>query len=202
MADLLSQSQIINLVFFIFLLGCKLSCLHACPLPPTEVCNDCDVLNYISSSHTNQSTISPTVIINLQQSINNPTDFARFIHSNDNEDFSFDATNLSPSRCLPTQRETGTPCTQSVVMVGENHPTCTWNYTCNYSPNRFPQYIWKAQCATAPDGYRIHAINYLIPILKLESEVGADCLPFQGANTVYRWGIEEVPVACVCVAMN
>lgn len=178
--------------------------LCACPLPANLSCSECEVQRYIQQSHNSQLNINITVGLNLALSQNTHYEFARFINSINNDDFSFDSTPLSGpvTTCYGNDFEAGSPCTHSIQMVGGSLPRCTWNYTCEYSPRRFPQYLWKAQCATPPQGYRAQEIFYEVPTLTLDSMTETSCLPFQGPEAVYRWDIERVPVACSCIPIT
>lgn len=198
-----SQSVTVFIISII-LLAFESTNLRACPLPPSASCAQCEVLNYIDNILNDRSNISLRITLNLAKSINGPIEFAESInYRNDsinhrNDDFLFRVTGAR--NCSSYDNSTnGNPCTQSINMTGSHLPDCSWNYTCDYSPNRFPQYIWKAKCGPQPAGYRIQEVYYQLPTLTLESEVEAGCLPFQGANTVYRWGLERIPVACTCV---
>lgn len=175
------------------LLGYRLVNLHACPLPPNTQCGDCEVLQYIDGLESGELDINLTVALSLDQSRNTPDTFRQHINSDDNNmDFAFDS--FSPSANLADCSREGSPCTLGFRMGGARMPACTWNYTCNYSPNRFPQYIWRAECAPGA-----HQIIYPIPVLTKNVETAEDCLPFVGAQAVYTWSLEEVPVACSCV---
>ncbi len=189
MAILVSLS--IYLVFIsTILLGFRTASLLACPLPDTATCGQCHVLNYINSLSNSQSKINLTINLDLSKSINRAIEFTQPISSGNNLDYDFQP--YGPAGCSSND----TPCTQSIHMAGSNLPNCSWNYTCDYSPNRFPQYIWMANCASAPPGYRPQEIYYLIPTLVIED----GCLPFQRADVVYKWVQKRVPVACTCIA--
>ena len=133
--------------------------------------------------------------MNLQLSQNNDNVVRRFLNSdNTNDDFSFETYSpASVANCFGEDPNIGTPCTHNIRMTGP--ATCRWNYTCDYSPNRFPQYIWKAECPESS-----HPIFYPVPTLTVETQGGTGCLPFTEANTVYRWGQEKVAVACACTS--
>lgn len=178
------------------LLGYRLVNLQACPLPPSIQCSACEVLQYINDLENSQLDINLTVAMNLDQSRNTPDTFRQHINSDDNNmDFSFDSFSLRPNLTGCSDRNTiGSPCNLGFRMGGGRLPACTWNYTCNYSPNRFPQYIWRAVCAPGA-----HEIIYPIPVLTKNVETADDCLPFVGAQAVYAWSLEKVPVACSCV---
>lgn len=191
-------------VIFISLLFCnRLSNLCACPLPSNASCSECDILRHIHFSPNRQLNIDLSVELNLALSANTATKFTGSINSEDNLDFSFDSTPLADSEtnCFGTDAEigSGSACTHYVEMTGDRLPTCTWNYACDYSPHRFPQYIWKAECNAAPSGYRAQPIYYDIPTLTLTSASESGCLPFQEPQAIYSWGIEKVQVACSCI---
>lgn len=190
-----SQSVTV-LVISIILLAFKSTNLHACPLPSNASCAQCEVLNYIDNILNDQSNINLRVVLNLATSINRPIEFAESINY-DNDDFFFRV--AGARNCSSDDPTNGNPCTQSINMIRPNLPQCSWSYTCDYSPNRFPQYIWKANCSAQPAGYRLQEIFYQLPTLTIESEADAGCPPFQGVNTVYRWGLERIPVACTCI---
>lgn len=178
--------------------------LNACPLAANSTtnsttCHQCDVLRYLQLDRNRQINVNLTVALNLVESENLAGEFVRDINPSQSSDYFFD------SICLPgavrnceQSADTGSPCTHYVRMNGDHQPHCRWNYTCDYSPNRFPQYIWRANCAEAPDEYRSHEVFYEIPTLKYNSEEPR-CLPFKNPGTIYTWKMEKVAVACVCV---
>lgn len=201
----LQSAPSIYTIFLSLLFCSNLNNLCACPLPSNASCNECDVLRHIHLSPSRQLTIDLSVEINLALSANTAIEFARNINSENNEDYSFDSTPLedSATTCYETNAEigSGSACTNYVEMTGEDDrlPTCRWNYTCDYSPHRFPQYIWRAECDTPPSGYRAQPIYYDIPILTLKPDSDSGCLPFQEPQAVYSWGLEQVQVACSCI---
>ncbi len=194
-----SSIQFTSIYLFIILLGCRHHILQACPLPSNASCNDCQVLRYIQLDRNRELNINLTVPIDLGLSQNTANNFARVINSEQtSEDFFFEAYSLgSVASCLGSDPNAGSPCTHNFRMAGSPLPTCRWNYTCDYSPNRFPQYIWKAECM-----HSAHPIFYSIPTLTLESDGESGCLPFTRVKPVYRWGLQKVPVACSCTGSN
>lgn len=193
MAILVSKSIYIVYISIIFL-GLRTASLLACPLPDMPTCGQCEVLRHINSLTNSQSKINLTVNLDLSKSINRPTQFAQDISSVKNPDYFFESNGTAGCS------NNDTPCSQFIKMVPENSPLpiCSWIYTCDYSPNRFPQYIWRANCT---DTTTCQEVYYQIPTLTLHSEVeDDDCLPFQRADTVYTWGQEMVAVACTSKA--
>lgn len=191
----------------LLLLGHTAVILSACPLPvnnttTTDSCHQCNVLRYVQVEQPSHININVTMALNLRQSENSAGQFAQKISSNQNRDYLFDSISLpGPVRgCYGSEQnaKTGSPCTNFIRMDGTRLPNCMWNYTCNYSPNRFPQYIWEAQCAQAPHGYRSQEVYYRIPTLVYSSE-GSNCLPFKSPEATYTWRMQRVVVACVCV---
>ena len=184
--------------FFILLVGYRLVNLHACPLPPNTQCSDCEVLQYIDRLEDGQLDINLTVALNLDESRNTRETFRQHINSdNSNMDFSFDYFSPLPNlaNCNdPSGELVRSPCNHGFRMGGSRLPACTWNYTCDYSPNRFPQNIWRAECP--PEA---HEIIYPIPVLTRNVETADGCLPFVGAEAVYTWSLAKMPVACSCV---
>lgn len=191
MARSFTQSTSIYLVSLsIILLG--YNNLQACPLPSNASCTECQVLRYIQLNHSRQLNVNLTVTLDLLHSQNNPNDFSDAINPDNRHDFSFEPYAVgSVESCLGSDPNTGSPCTHNIRMEGDNLPSCQWDYTCDYSPNRFPQYLWRAQCTGAAQ-----PIIYHIPTLTLESAREGDCLPFAGTQAVYRWQLEKVAVAC------
>lgn len=192
------QSTMPIYLVLLCLLCNRLRGIQACPLPSNASCSECDLLRHIQLDHHAQN-INLNVQLNLVMSQNSANSFAMLINSENNGDFTFYNTRLEDpvTRCIADAEE-GSPCTNHVVMEGERQPLCTWNYTCDYSPHRFPQYIWKAKCDTAPPGYRPQPIYYNIPTLTVTSSSQGGCLPFQDPEAIYRWGMERVEVACSC----
>ena len=184
-----------------------ISNLHACPLPrdtntSSAPCHQCDVLDYIENKH-GQSSINLILNINLGNTRNNAVTFASHISSSSNNDYFFDPVSSS-TNCV-NDAAAGSPCTDRVQMVKSNQNLmCSWNYTCDYSPDRFPQYIWKAQCPRDIPGYQIHEVYYHMPVLTYTStgSGSADCIPFKTPGATYTWSMLTVPVACTCVASS
>lgn len=175
------------------LLGYQLGNLQACPLPANASCSECDALRYIQLGHNNLN-INLSALIDINLSLNTIIDFSHTINSVERHDFSFRISSTgSVGDCLGDDPNAGTPCTHHLQMEGDSLPRCQWNYTCDYSPNRFPQYLWRAQCAD-----NAHPIFYRIPVLTLEPGTEDGCIPFSSAHAVYRWGMEKVAVACSC----
>ena len=173
------------------LLCYKLRNLQACPLPANASCSECQVIREIQGL--NEPNVNLNIIINLFHALNNPNDF---IHAIERPGLMFDTSSINSSleTCLHSRDpNVGTPCTHNLQMVGDPLLTCRWNYTCDYSPNRFPQYLWRAQC---PDNAQ--QVFYRIPVLTVTPESEGDCLPFTNTRTVYRWEMEMVAVACTC----
>lgn len=196
MARSLTQAASIYPVYLLLILfGYRPHNLQACPLPSNAPCSECQVLRYIQLDHRRQLNVNLNVTLDLALSQNTADDFHETINSAvRHDDFSFEAQHRgSAESCLGSDPNTGSPCTHDFQMTGADVPSCRWNYTCDYSPNRFPQYLWRAHCMGAA-----HPIFYKIPTLTLASENGSDCLPFTGTQTVYRWGLEMVAVACSC----
>lgn len=180
--------------------------LHACPLPANASCTECDILTYIEETQ-NKSTliVDLNVELNLAPIEHAITLFTHNIAPGEGENgLVFDIADLPDmSTSCNTDMDSGSPCTKFVKMTPEeNLPNCTWNYTCDYSPHRFPQYIWRAQCASAPEGYRAQPIYYEIPTLTLKNDTNSGCLHFQDPQAVYSWKMERVQVACTCVLLN
>lgn len=192
----IQSASIYSISLLIFLLGYRLRTLQACPLPSNASCSECHVLRYIQLDVDNrQLNINLSVELDLVLTQNTAKNFLDTINSVvRHDDFSFEAHRKGSAKsCLDNDPYARSPCSHDIQMAGADVPTCRWNYTCEYSPNRFPQYLWRAHCAGSA-----HPIFYKIPTLTLESEGGNDCLPFTGAQTVYRWGLEKVAVACSC----
>ena len=203
------HTPLIYLVQAMFILLChKIANLNACPLSGNNnittatPCNQCNVLRHIHMDPTRQINVNLMVALNLGRSENSAGEFARKMSSDQNQDYFFDSISLPGMvrNCFGSEQSanTGSPCTDFIRMDGAGKPGCTWNYTCDYSPNRFPQYIWRANCAEAPDKYRSQEVFYEIPTLMYNSE-GSSCLPFINPVTTYTWTMEKVAVACVCV---
>lgn len=193
----LSQSTVYLLLTI--LLCYRQTNLYACPLPTSGSCNNCSVLRFLqlnSSVHV-QPNVNLTVDMNLAESENRAHEFANSIDPG-SDDYSFDTTNLPGNLRDCFDSESGSPCTHYIAING-NIPNCTWTYSCNYSANRFPQYMWWAQCAPPPRGYRAQKVYYTVPTLTLSTESSLDCLPFHDPRAVYKWSKERVPVACVCI---
>lgn len=185
-----TQSSLFSLL--IILLSYRLHNLQACPLPANASCAECDVLRYIQgldgAGHNRQLNVNLTVALDLDHSQNTAINFIRN-HTNSGL---YRINSLdSVEGCLGSNHTVGTACTHNIEMVVSS--SCRWNYTCDYSPNRFPQYLWKAECTGSA-----HPITYSVPILALETERESGCLPFAGGEAVYRWKLEEVTVACTC----
>lgn len=201
--------HILIFVSTLYILLChKVVNLNACPLPTNitntnATCHDCNVLRYIQLEQPRQINVNLMMAINLAESENSAGHFAQKINSDTNRDYLFDSISLPGAvrNCYGSEEtaSTGSPCTDYIRMDGDHLPTCTWNYTCNYSPNRFPQYIWEAQCAQAPAGYRHQKVYYNIPILTYSS-AGSNCLPFKNPEATYTWGLQRIVVACACIA--
>lgn len=199
------QSLFISHLLTILIICSRLSNLKGCPLPQNATCSECDVLHYIQLDPDASGMLNTniTVSLNLAESENSAHEFVQSINSFDNNDYSFDSALLPGdiSDCYGRNPAEGLPCTHYIRMSARNNlPMCTWNYTCNYSSHRFPQYIWEAQCDTAPLGYRYQEIFYDIPTLTVSSRGnGSNCLPFRDDDAVYRWNTERIVVACVCI---
>lgn len=175
---------------------------NSCPLPSNASCNDCDVLRYIQFNPSRQSNLNLSMNLNLNESENTAYNFAPKINSPENEHYTFEGTPLpNQIRCSNSSTE-GSPCSDYIKMANHSLPTntCTWNYTCDYSPRRFPQYLWTAQCAPPPTGYRAQKVYYEIPTLTfVGEEIGSECLPFRHPEATYKWKLHEIVVACICV---
>lgn len=169
--------------------------LQACPLPANASCTECQLLRYIQLNRSRQLNISLNVAIDLALSQNTADNFQETINSDDRHDsisFELNQRDSVESCLLVDDPNAGSPCTHDFQKTGAGL-SCKWNYTCDYNPNRFPQYLWKAECMGSA-----HPIFYQIPTLTLENKSGSDCLPFTGTQTVYKWGLEKVAVACSC----
>lgn len=189
-----SQSApIYAIAILIILLGH--SNLQACPLPANASCSECQLLRYIHLNHSRELNVNLTVALDLALSQNTADNFCETINSVvRHDDFSYEARATGAAEsCLGSDPNAGSPCTQHIQMAGADVPSCRWSYSCDYSPNRFPQYLWRAQCTGSAN-----PIFYKVPTLTLESQRGSDCLPFTGDQAVYRWGLEKVAVACTC----
>ena len=177
--------------------------LSACPLPQNASCHNCTVLQHINELLPNRLDINIMVNLNLAKAENTADKFARVVNNFPrNRDVIFDSTS-SPgvSSCFGNDPSTGSPCSEYVEMSANTHIKCNWNYRCDYSANRFPQYIWRAECGQAPAGYRSQEVFYEISTLNLSSE-STECIPFHESQVVYKWMLEKVAVACVCVALT
>ena len=207
MSRLTLQSLLPICVYF-FLSTALLHSSAACPLPSNATCTECDVLRHERFTRNKQLLhFDLTVELDLTKSVNTANKFSHEISTEEEDpDFLFASARLgdSVSSCYGTEEEasTGSACTNFVNMTGPRQPGCTWNYTCDYSAHRFPQYIWKAECATAPSGYRAHPIYYEIPTLTLNPTNDSGCLHFQEPQAVYRWELEKVQVGCTCVPIE
>lgn len=175
--------------------------LQACPLPANASCSECQAIRYIENGR-NEPNVRLNVIVDLLRSQNALLDFTDAVNSAERHGFIFSAvSSISPplETCLSEDSSRdpniGTPCTHNLTMMGVGGalPSCNWNYTCEYSVNRFPQYLWRAQCAD-----NAQPIFYRIPVLTVTPESEGDCLPFTSTNTVYTWRMETVAVACSC----
>lgn len=196
----MSQSQSIYCTILSTILLCyKLSHILACPLPSGASCDDCHILRQIQFNSSLPLNINLTMKLDVVKSQNTITEFVRNINNDDS--YTFQRTPLTgPVRdCYGSDPNAGSPCTDYIEMEGERRPKCTWNYTCDYSPNRIPQYLWRARCDKAPPGYREQEILYEIPTLTLTSASEHGCLPFYESHATYKWDLETVTVACACI---
>ena len=69
---------------------------------------------------------------------------------------------------------------------------CSWNYTLNQDPNRYPHDILEAQCACRTC---INGIYRCLPIIHELPVVRQIC---QGGTYVYFWVMEPIAVGCAC----
>jgi hypothetical protein len=139
--------------------------------------------------------------MDLSASQNTATEFADDINSVERQDSapSFDIFPVpeGAARSCLGNNTNRVPCDLRLQMPTDpdTPSACRWNYTCDYSKSRFPQYLWKAQCTG-----NAHPIFYRVPVLTLQPGSETGCLPFTSDHAVYRWEIEMVPVACSCTA--
>ncbi len=202
-----------NLIVFLVIYAC--TNLQACPLSDNASsthCHECDALHYIANTHRGDN-INVILNINLGKSINRAFDFSKAITPTDSSYYYEPMRNSSLTSCVSSV-ESGSACTQHIVTRGSRRPMCGpgnqcdgWNYTCNYSSNRFPQYIWEVQCppSTSP-GIKVQTVYYSMPVLIYTPNgsinTSADCTPFKNLGTLYTWSMQRVPVACTWVAVQ
>ena len=85
-----------------------------------------------------------------------------------------------------------------VVRAVSTTALCPWNYACNYKPDRFPKYLFSAQClkslcgdANCSQRNRRHSEcksqSIYVVVLKMKGSCGS-----------WTWGEESVTLACTC----
>ncbi|XP_041347591.1 interleukin-17F-like [Gigantopelta aegis] len=77
------------------------------------------------------------------------------------------------------------------LFVNDNS-LCSWNYTLNQDPNRYPHDILEAQCACRTC---INGIYRCMPIIHEHPVVRQEC---RDGTYYYYWVMEPIAVGCAC----
>lgn len=74
---------------------------------------------------------------------------------------------------------------------------CGWDYVCDYKPDRFPNYLFKARCKTARCKSSCSQENN--PHNRCQSHgITVNILTVKGDCEEWVWGQELLPLACTC----